>query len=69
LAPVLVALEICCCDNIARLLGDTSEVSSIQPYRATSGERRIDIVEFMAIARAIGADPVRLMRALVKRTS
>ena len=32
------------------------------------GERRIDIVEFIAIARAIGADPVRLMRALVKRT-
>jgi hypothetical protein len=32
------------------------------------GERRIDIVEFMAITRAIGADPVRLMRALVKRT-
>jgi transcriptional regulator with XRE-family HTH domain len=32
------------------------------------GERRIDVVEFMAITRAIGADPVRLMRALVKRT-
>ena len=32
------------------------------------GERRIDIVEFIAITRAIGADPVRLMRALVKRT-
>ena len=32
------------------------------------GERRIDVVEFIAIARAIGADPVRLMRALLKRT-
>jgi transcriptional regulator with XRE-family HTH domain len=32
------------------------------------GERRIDIVEFIGITRAIGADPVRLMRALVKRT-
>src|ERR1700732_3499682 len=33
------------------------------------GERRIDIVEFIAIARAIGTDPVRLLRALDKRTS
>jgi transcriptional regulator with XRE-family HTH domain len=28
------------------------------------GERRIDVVEFLAIARAIGADPVRILRAL-----
>ncbi|MBR1267660.1 helix-turn-helix transcriptional regulator [Bradyrhizobium sp. AUGA SZCCT0222] len=26
------------------------------------GERRIDVVEFIAIARALGADPVRLFR-------
>ncbi|MBR1270315.1 helix-turn-helix transcriptional regulator [Bradyrhizobium sp. AUGA SZCCT0222] len=26
------------------------------------GERRIDVVEFVAIARALGADPVRLFR-------
>jgi transcriptional regulator with XRE-family HTH domain len=29
------------------------------------GERRIDVVEFLTIARAIGADPVRLLRALI----
>jgi len=33
------------------------------------GERRIDVVEFLAIARAIGADPIRLMRALMRRTA
>jgi transcriptional regulator with XRE-family HTH domain len=26
------------------------------------GERRIDIIEFIAIARAIGRDPLRLMK-------
>jgi len=31
------------------------------------GERRIDIIEFLAIARAIGADPVRILRALARR--
>lgn len=30
------------------------------------GERRIDVVEFVAITRAIGADPVRVLRALMK---
>jgi transcriptional regulator with XRE-family HTH domain len=29
------------------------------------GERRIDIVEFIAIARALGADPVKLFRDFV----
>ena len=28
-------------------------------------ERRIDVVEFVAIVRAIGADPVRLLRDLI----
>ena len=31
------------------------------------GERRIDVVEFIAIMRVIGADPVRLLRALLRR--
>lgn len=31
------------------------------------GERRIDVLEFLAIAQAIGADPVRILRALVKK--
>ena len=31
------------------------------------GERRIDVVEFLAITRAIGADPVRILKTLQKR--
>ncbi len=30
------------------------------------GERRIDVVEFLAITRAIGVDPVRILKALQK---
>ena len=33
------------------------------------GERRIDVIEFLIITRAIGADPVSLLRTLVQRTS
>jgi transcriptional regulator with XRE-family HTH domain len=29
------------------------------------GERRIDVVEFIAIARALGADPMKLFRDFV----
>jgi transcriptional regulator with XRE-family HTH domain len=29
------------------------------------GERRLDVVEFVAVARATGADPVRLLRTLI----
>ena len=31
------------------------------------GERRIDVVEFITIMRAIGADPARLLRALLHK--
>ena len=31
------------------------------------GERRLDVVEFVAVSRAIGADPARILRALLKR--
>jgi transcriptional regulator with XRE-family HTH domain len=31
------------------------------------GERRLDVIEFIAIARNLGADPVKLLRALVRR--
>ena len=31
------------------------------------GERRLDVVEFVVIARAIGTDPVRMVRALTKK--
>jgi transcriptional regulator with XRE-family HTH domain len=29
------------------------------------GERRIDVIEFIAIARAIGRDPVRLLKQYI----
>jgi transcriptional regulator with XRE-family HTH domain len=29
------------------------------------GERRLDVIEFIAIARALGADPVKLLRDFV----
>jgi len=32
-----------------------------------NGERRIDVVEFVALARAMDTDPMRLFRALLKR--
>jgi transcriptional regulator with XRE-family HTH domain len=30
------------------------------------GERRLDIVEFVAVARALGADPIALLRSLLR---
>ena len=33
------------------------------------GERRVDVIEFMTIARAMGADAVALLRTLVQRIS
>src|SRR6266403_1448197 len=33
------------------------------------GERRIDVVEFIAIARALGADPLKLFREFVAGNS
>jgi transcriptional regulator with XRE-family HTH domain len=31
------------------------------------GERRLDVVEFVAVTRAIGADPVEILRTLIRR--
>jgi len=50
--------------QLARRLGKPQ--SFVAKYGG--GERRIDVVEFIAIARAIGADPIRLMRTLVGRS-
>ena len=33
------------------------------------GERRIDVVEFLAITRAMGADPIRILRDLMRKTA
>ena len=32
------------------------------------GERRLDVIEFIVIAREIGADPVRMLRTLADKT-
>jgi transcriptional regulator with XRE-family HTH domain len=31
------------------------------------GERRIDVLEFLTIAPAVGAEPTRLLKALIRR--
>ena len=31
------------------------------------GERRIDVVEFLAITRLLGADPIKILRALLEK--
>lgn len=33
------------------------------------GERRLDVVEFLAVTGAIGVDPVEILRALIRRMS
>ena len=35
--------------------------------KVEGGERRIDVVEFLGVAQALGADPIALLRALVRR--
>jgi len=39
-----------------------------QSYMAKveQGERRLDVVEFLELTRAIGADPVKIVRKLLK---
>lgn len=32
------------------------------------GERRIDVVEFLAVIRAMGAEPLTILRSLIHRT-
>lgn len=31
------------------------------------GERRLDVLEFVAVAGALGVDPIRLLRSLLRR--
>ena len=47
--------------TLARKLGRPQ--SFIAKYEG--GERRIDLIEFVAIARALGADPMKLFREFV----
>ncbi|MGB9367329.1 MAG: helix-turn-helix transcriptional regulator [Xanthobacteraceae bacterium] len=49
--------------KLAKKLG--THQSFVAKYEG--GERRLDVVEFIAIARAMGADPVRILRVLLKK--
>jgi transcriptional regulator with XRE-family HTH domain len=46
--------------EVAELLGRPQ--SFVAKYEG--GERRLDVIEFMQVARAVGADPARLLRLL-----
>lgn len=50
-------------DVALRLGKPQSYVSKVE-----SGERRLDVVEFVDLARAIGIDPVRTLRAALAKT-
>jgi transcriptional regulator with XRE-family HTH domain len=40
--------------------------SSVAKYEG--GERRLDVVEFVVVSHAIGADPLKFLKALVARS-
>lgn len=48
--------------KLAKRLG--KQQSFVAKYEG--GERRLDLIEFIAIARAMDADPARMLRALLK---
>lgn len=50
-------------DDLAKRLKKSQSFIS----RIESGQRRVDVIEFYAIAMAIGADPVTLYSSIVKR--
>ncbi len=50
-------------EKLARRLGKPQ--SFVAKYEG--GERRVDVLEFISIARAIGADPMRMIRALLRK--
>jgi transcriptional regulator with XRE-family HTH domain len=47
-------------------LADRTEKPQSFVSKFETGERRLDVVEFITIARAIGADPVALVRQLMR---
>jgi len=51
--------------DVARRLGlHQSYVSKVE-----SGERRLDVVEFLRYARAIDADPIRILREISRHSA
>jgi transcriptional regulator with XRE-family HTH domain len=51
--------------TVAKLLNQHQ--SFVAKYEG--GERRLDVIEFMAIARALDADPISLLRTFLKTES
>lgn len=50
-------------EDVANRLGkNQSYISNIE-----RGQRRVDVLEFVALARAMSADPVKLFAAMAKR--
>ena len=47
--------------DIAKRLGRPQSFMS----KVESGERRLDVVEFIELSEAIGADPVKLLRGIL----
>jgi transcriptional regulator with XRE-family HTH domain len=46
-------------------LGKQLEKDQLWVSRYESGRRQLDVIEFLAVAQAIGVDPCRLLRKLV----
>ena len=51
--------------DIAKKLGRPQ--SFVAKYEG--GERRLDVVEFLAVMRALGADPIVIMRKVIRKTA
>ena len=49
--------------DFAKKLGESNNFV----WRIEAGERRVDIVEFCKIAKALGADPVDLLARVLRR--
>lgn len=45
-----------------RALAEALDVPQSFVAKYEGGERRIDVIEFVAIARALGADPLKILR-------
>lgn len=61
-------------ERIARGLDQADVAKRMREYQSwvsylESGQRRIDVVEFLALAKAIGFDPVTMIRKLAKITN
>jgi transcriptional regulator with XRE-family HTH domain len=51
-------------EEVAKRLGKPQ--SFVAKYEG--GERRVDVIEFLEIARALGVDPARIIKSLSRKT-